>query len=108
MIACGYAGRRPRPRRSRTGPAATLGCATGGSVSGRDTNKVEQAGLTPVFSENTTYFEQASLVMICKKMVHADIDPSNFDEPNFDKTIYPQKDYHRIYIAEIFKTLVKE
>ncbi|MDF2821316.1 MAG: hypothetical protein K0R15_1757 [Clostridiales bacterium] len=30
-----------------------------GKVSGRDVNKVEQAGLTPVFEDNATYFEEA-------------------------------------------------
>ncbi len=79
-----------------------------GSVSGRDTDKVEQAGLTPVFSDGTVFFEQAHTVILCQKLLHADVHPVNFDQPRFDPTIYPHKDYHRIYIAEILKTLVKD
>ncbi len=38
-----------------------------GSKSGRDTDKVKLTGLTPVFSDNTVYFEEARLVIVCKK-----------------------------------------
>jgi flavin reductase (DIM6/NTAB) family NADH-FMN oxidoreductase RutF len=78
-----------------------------GSVSGRDVDKTEQTGLTPVFSDGTTYFEQADIVMVCKKLYHSDIIPENFDETQYDEKMYPSKDYHRIYIAEILKVLVK-
>ena len=36
-----------------------------GSKSGRDTDKTAQTGLTPVFSDDTVYFEQARLVLVC-------------------------------------------
>ncbi len=78
-----------------------------GSLSGRDTNKVEKANLTPVFDEISPYFKEAKMTMICKKMYHTDIELANFDEPKFNETMYPDKDYHTIYIAEILKVLVK-
>jgi flavin reductase (DIM6/NTAB) family NADH-FMN oxidoreductase RutF len=79
-----------------------------GKVSGRDVNKVEQAGLTPVFEDNATYFEEAHMVMICKKMYHTNIDPKTFDEAKYDELMYPLKDYHGLFIGEIVKVLVKE
>ncbi|EHI99841.1 hypothetical protein CDLVIII_3268 [Clostridium sp. DL-VIII] len=79
-----------------------------GSLSGRDVNKVEKANLTPVFDEISPYFKEAKMTMICKKMYHTDIELANFDEPKFNETMYPDKDYHTIYIAEILKVLVKE
>ena len=36
-----------------------------GSHSGRDGDKVVQAGLTPVFGDGYTYFEGAKLVLVC-------------------------------------------
>lgn len=79
-----------------------------GKVSGRDVNKVEQAGLTPVFDENNTYFEEAYMVMVCKKMYHTNIVRETFDEAKYDELMYPLKDYHTIYIGEVIKVLVKE
>ena len=35
-----------------------------GTHSGRDSDKIKEAGLTPVFSEETTWFEEADLVLI--------------------------------------------
>lgn len=79
-----------------------------GSTSGRDHDKIQAAGLTPYFIDGTPAFEEASLVLICKKMYHDDIRPENFDIPENDVTWYPEKDYHVMYIAEIVKALVKE
>ena len=38
-----------------------------GSKSGRDIDKTQETGLTPVFADNTVYFEEARLVLVCKK-----------------------------------------
>lgn len=78
-----------------------------GSVSGRDVDKAQKTGLTPVFSNSTPYFEQADIILICKKLYHADMVAENFDAVEYDQKMYPEKDYHRIYIAEIIKALVK-
>ncbi|MVX65873.1 flavin reductase family protein [Clostridium chromiireducens] len=79
-----------------------------GSLSGRNTNKVEAANLSPIFDGNNTYFDEAKMVIVCKKMYHAEIIPENFDNKSFDEKIYPAKDYHTIYIGEILKVLIKE
>lgn len=78
-----------------------------GSKSGRDVNKTELTGLTPVFESDTVYFEEARLVLICKKQ-YVDL----LKEDCFiDKTPlkwYDNKDYHYMIIGKIEKVLVKE
>ena len=79
-----------------------------GSVSGRDRDKIAEAGLTTCCCDLTPAFEEARLVFVCKKLYHGDIFPENFDEPQNDEKWYPEKDYHTMYIGEILKVLVKE
>ena len=79
-----------------------------GSVSGRDKDKIKEAGLTPYFVDGTAAFEEANLILVCKKMYHGDILPENFEDEKIDTKWYPQKDYHTMYISEILKVLVKE
>ena len=79
-----------------------------GSVSGRDRDKISEAGLTACFVDGAPAFEEASLVFVCKKMYHGDLFPENFDAPENDEKWYPEKDYHTMYIGEILKVLVKE
>lgn len=78
-----------------------------GSRSGRDTDKAKEAGLTPVFSDGTVYFEEARLVLVCKKLYHQDLKPECFTDFEPEVKWYPQKDYHRMFIGEIVKVLVK-
>jgi flavin reductase (DIM6/NTAB) family NADH-FMN oxidoreductase RutF len=73
-----------------------------GSRSGRDVNKAEAAGLTPVAGvlPQTTQFNESRLVIACRKIYFQDLDPSHFLDPSIDDN-YPQKDYHRMYLGEI-------
>ena len=52
------------------------------------------------------YFEEADLVLVCKKAYWQDLDPSHFLDPEIEKH-YPQKDYHRMYIGEIVEAYKK-
>lgn len=79
-----------------------------GSVSGRDRDKVKEAGLTPYYVDGTTAFEEASIILVCKKMYHASMPPENLDDQTQDAKWYPDKDYHTMYISEILKALIKE
>jgi len=71
-----------------------------GSKSGRHTDKIKEAGLTPVFDNNGVYYNEARLAMVCKKLYWQDLDPDNF-LADFIHDKYPEKDYHRLYIGEI-------
>ena len=78
-----------------------------GANSGRDVDKVKETGLTPVIPPcGAVYFEEAELVLVCRKLYHEDIDPANFKLADIEKN-YPQKDYHRMYTGEIIEALVK-
>jgi len=77
-----------------------------GSHSGRDTDKIKETGLTPVKEEGGVYFEEARLVLVCRKIYFQDISPDRFLDPKIED-MYPQKDYHRMYVGEIVKCLQK-
>jgi len=77
-----------------------------GSHSGRDTDKIKGAGLTPVNEGDAVYFNEARLVLVCRKLYFQDISPDRFLDPKIHD-MYPQKDYHRMYVGEIVKSLVK-
>ncbi len=79
-----------------------------GSKSGRDCDKVKEAGLTPYFVDGTAAFEEADIVFVCKKLYEDEIKPENFIAKENDGKWYPEKDYHTVYIAEITKVLVRE
>jgi len=77
-----------------------------GKVSGRDIDKVKAAGLTPIEGrKGGIYFDEARMVLECRKIYWHDFDPTHFIEPKLD-VFYPDKDYHRLYIGEIVNCLV--
>ncbi|MBR3844139.1 MAG: flavin reductase [Clostridia bacterium] len=77
-----------------------------GSKSGREVNKTKETDLTPIFDQGV-YFEQADIVLICKKIYISDVKPENFLDQSLDEKWY-NNDYHRMYVGEIVKTLVKK
>jgi len=72
-----------------------------GTVSGRDMNKMDIDGLTPIVTPlgNVT-FEESRLMLECRKIYYDDIKPERFLAFEIEK-IYPGKDYHRFFIGEI-------
>lgn len=79
-----------------------------GSKSGRDIDKAKACGITPCFSEKAPYFEEAELVIICKKTAKGKFEPSQFTCGEIEDKWYPQKDFHYIYYGEIEKVLISE
>lgn len=79
-----------------------------GTVSGRDTDKVKETGLTPYFVDDTVAFEEASLILVCKKLYQDAMPPENFIAREMDEKWYPNKDYHTMYLSEIVKVLERE
>lgn len=79
-----------------------------GSNSGREIDKAEKTGLTPVRSgSGAVYFDQARMVFECEKIYFQDLIPDNFLKREIAGN-YPQKDYHRMYIGEITGCLLRE
>ncbi len=73
-----------------------------GTKSGRDGDKISETSLRITASETVSApsFEQAELVIECKKLYWQDFNPDNFVDKKIDLN-YPKKDYHRIYFGEI-------
>jgi hypothetical protein len=68
-------------------------------------DKIKATGLSPVESPmGSIYFDEARLVLECRKLYFSDINPQNFILPEINGN-YPDSDYHRMYIGEITNCL---
>jgi len=76
-----------------------------GANSGRDCNKAAATGLTPIATDSgSVAFEEARLVLECRKMYFQDLNPDQFLVPEIAEN-YPDKDYHRMFIGEVLSVL---
>jgi flavin reductase (DIM6/NTAB) family NADH-FMN oxidoreductase RutF len=73
-----------------------------GKNSGRNVDKIAEAGLTAIPSSlvSSPSFDQAKLIIECRKMYFDDLKPENFIDDKIE-SFYPEKDYHRMYFGEI-------
>ena len=72
-----------------------------GSKSGRDVDKIKECGFTVRTAAcGAPYFEQARLVLVCRKRFVQEMDPDRIPQDIKEKW-YPQTDYHTMYIGEI-------
>ena len=78
-----------------------------GSKSGRDCDKTALTGLTPVFDGESVYFDEARLVLVCKKQYIQAMDKACFTDKEPLKW-FPNKDFHYQIYGKIEKVLVKE
>lgn len=73
-----------------------------GSHSGRDTDKAAKTGLRPISTaRGNVTFEQARLVLECRKLYSDLIRPDAFLDTDLAAKLYRAKDYHRFFIGEI-------
>ena len=79
-----------------------------GSHSGRDEDKVAKMELTPVYEEGCTYFAEAKLVLVCRKVYQAPMKEEYFVDRDILTLHYPDKDYHDMYIGQIVKVYQAE
>lgn len=93
---------------SSFGPSGKKILGVLGSRSGRDTDKIKDAGLHPVFEKDYTYYEEAELVIVCRKMYSAPLTESGFADKDVMEFNYPKRDFHEMYIGEIVKVLKKD
>jgi conserved protein/domain typically associated with flavoprotein oxygenases, DIM6/NTAB family len=79
-----------------------------GRVSGRDTDKIREAGLVP-FSTNDGYmsFREASVILECRKLYADFIKEENMLDTSLMEH-YKAGDFHKMYIAEITRGLIQE
>ncbi|MGA2548086.1 MAG: flavin reductase [Rectinemataceae bacterium] len=88
-----------------------------GARSGRDTDKAKAAGITPrafparggpahsggasVGASERVGFEEARLVLSCRKVFAQDLDPGSFADPAILTLHYAKGDLHRLYVGAI-------
>lgn len=81
-----------------------------GSKSGRDFEKDEKAkkaGLTALYVDGTTAYEEAELILVCRKMYSHDMNEDNFIDKSIVESQYSDNDWHTAYVAEITAAYVK-
>lgn len=78
-----------------------------GTVSGKDENKIEKAGLTLASADGTTYFEGSDKVFVCRKLYSQEQLPELFIDKSIIDKNYPKRDFHIMYVAEVEKVLIK-
>ena len=80
-----------------------------GQKSGRDIDKMNVAGLTPIeITPGFPAFEEAKLVLECKVLYMQDLSEHGFIDKNLGISMYTEKDYHTVYVAEIIHCWIKE
>ncbi|MCF0184542.1 MAG: flavin reductase [Bacteroidaceae bacterium] len=81
-----------------------------GTKSGRDIDKMHLAGLTPVASPGgSVMFEEARLTIEGHKLFVSDMREEEFlDKAILERWYYNYGGYHRTYVIEIERILVKE
>lgn len=73
-----------------------------GSVSGKDQpDKIEKSGLHVTEIDGHPAFEEASLVLVCRKLYVQEMKPECFLAQEEIDRWYPEKDFHFMYMAEI-------
>ncbi len=78
-----------------------------GTVSGRDEPKIERAGLSVRHEGDVPYFDQSKIVLVCRKLFVQQLDPKGFVDTTIEPKVYPDKDYHFMYVCEVEKVLVR-
>lgn len=79
-----------------------------GSKSGREVDKVKECGFTVKTAPcGAPYFEEAELVLVCRKRYTQALNPDRIPEDAKEKW-YPRKDYHIVYLGEILEAYIKK
>ena len=80
-----------------------------GEHSGRNIDKVAKTGITPVEGiHETVYFDEARLVITCKKLYTHALDKNNFIDHGIIQKFYRGGNLHRMYIGEVITCLLKK
>ena len=80
-----------------------------GSKSGREVDKAAECGFTVAAGAgNAPYFEQAELVLVCRKLFRQTMDEGCFLDKSLIEKHYPGGDFHVTYVGEIVECLVRE
>ena len=87
--------------------AWAIALAVLGTKSGREMDKINDSGLTPVELDGQVAFAEAKVVFVCKKIYVDDMNPEKIP-PEWNQKWYADGDYHRIYTGQITGVYVQE
>ena len=79
-----------------------------GRTSGRDEDKITKAGLTVEYYDGTPYFAEAKQVFIVKKLYAQELKEENFIDTSVVDNVYPEKDFHTLYIGSVQQFFVSD
>ena len=69
-------------------------------------DKIGQSGLHVIRVEGVPAFEEAKLVLVCRKLYAQEMKPECFIAREEIDRWYPEGDFHTMYIAEIQKAYI--
>lgn len=78
-----------------------------GTVSGRNEDKIKEAGIDINYHDGVPFVDQADMVFICRVMSNTVLKKEDFIDKGIDEAWYKDNDYHTLYIAEITDILAR-
>lgn len=80
-----------------------------GTKSGRDGDKIKEAGVTPIASSvvSSPAFAEAELIIECRKIYWQDMAPEQILDAGVLPRSYHNQDFHRIYFGEMVAILAR-
>ena len=72
-----------------------------GSKSGRDGDKIKEAGFHVVKVDGQPTFAEGKTAIVCKKLYRGQLQEENFMTDAIVNSCYPEKDFHYVYVGEI-------
>ena len=78
-----------------------------GSHTGQNEDKIQNAGLTPIYVDGTAAIKEAEIVFVCRKLYNAPLIKDGFVDRELIDFNYPDFDFHEMYVGEIIKVYTK-
>lgn len=78
-----------------------------GRKSGRDCDKIAEAGLTPVVDGDLVGFEEARMVIAGRKLYCGTFREEGFLDRSIVAEQYPKGDFHRVFVCGIEDVLIR-
>ncbi len=78
-----------------------------GRKSGREGDKISEAGLTVKVENGEVYFNEAKYTVVGRKLYVDEIREKGFLDESIVEKCYPGKDFHTVYVCEIEKVYRK-
>ena len=79
-----------------------------GSESGRDTAKINKAGVSLRFDGDTPVITESNTILVGRKLYCDYLRDASFIDAEVRDKCYPEKDYHRVYVYEIVAAYIKK